>query len=81
MSDEQPTMMTGQFDLEDWHFEKFEPGSDSEPREVHIVATNGTQTRRWTVPLFHPNIFGLDVEDAESVNAKVEEAIKELGLE
>lgn len=76
-----PTYMSGSFTLGDWLFERFEPNNNSEPREVWIVATKGDEKHTRKVPLYHPNIFGLDVEDAANINDVVEALIKELGAE
>lgn len=76
-----PTFKTGEFIIGDWKFERFEPANDDELREVHIVATSEQgESQTKVVQLFHPNIFGLDVEDAATINQAVEEMITSLGL-
>lgn len=80
MADEHPTFMTGSFDLGGWHFERFEPANDSEPRQVHIVGTKDDRREVEVVPLDHTNIFGLDVEDAAAVDEAVERLLQRLEI-
>ena len=78
-----PTYMSGSFDLGGWHFERYEPANGTERRQVNILATSpetGESVVR-VVPLFHPNLFGLDVEDAAAVEDAIESLVTELGLE
>ena len=77
-----PSYLSGSFDLGDWHIDRYEPANDNEPREVHIVATNDTHTdkRIVIVPLFHPNHFGLDIDDVTAIDVAVEELLADLGL-
>lgn len=76
-----PTLKTGEFDISGWHFERWEPANDEEVHECWIIAQRDESRIVKVVILMHPNLFGLDVEDAEEINQAVEEIITELGLE
>ncbi len=72
----------GAFVLADHHFACFLPDGPDEPQVWTIVVTkDGREVRRETVPLMYEPRFGPDVGDCAARDERVEEIIKELGLE
>jgi hypothetical protein len=74
--------LSGTFSIKDHNFECYLPSNSDEPQVwTLIVAKAGKEIRRDTVPLSHEPIFGPDVDDVLARDERVEEIIKELGLE
>jgi len=72
----------GSFELSGHTFTCYLPSSDAEPQEWTIIVTrDGETVRRETIPLLYRPIFGPDVGDCAARDYRVEQIIKELGLE
>jgi hypothetical protein len=72
----------GSFTLNGYTFTRFLPTSANEPCEWRITITkDGDEVRCETVPIMYPPRFGPDVADVAQCDARVEEIIKEMGLE
>jgi hypothetical protein len=72
----------GTFTLNGYVFTRFLPSSANERCEWLITVTrDGTEVRRETVSIVYAPIFGPDVEDVARCDARVEEIIKDMGLE
>ncbi len=72
----------GTFTLADHVFTCFLPRSDNDPRVWTVIVTkDGREVRREEIPLAYRPIFGPDVSDVATRDARVEEIIKELGLQ
>ena len=72
----------GKFDLNDYHFERFLPSSDTEEQAWTIVVTKDDQeVYREVIPLFYRPIFGPDVEDLAECDDRIEEIIIKLNVE
>jgi hypothetical protein len=72
----------GTFDLADHTFTCYLPSSDAEDQVWTIIVTkHGETVRRETIPLMYRPVWGPDVGDCAARDARVEEIIKELGLE
>lgn len=71
----------GVFDLAGCHFACYLPMSGSDEQVWTIIVTkDGKEVRRDKVQLLHAPVFGPDVGDVGSLNDRVEEMIKEMGL-
>lgn len=76
-------MVNREFTLGGYHFEAHLPGSSTERSVWTIIVRRTTDDIRVAyeeIPLMHPPVFGPDVEDVDTLNARVEEIIKDLGL-
>jgi len=72
----------GEFDIGEHHFTASLPDSDTESQDWTIVVTkHGEEVRRETIPLTYRPRFGPDVGDVGELNGRIEEIIKELGIE
>ena len=75
-------MIWGEFDIADHHFTAALPGSDTDDQVWTIVVTKlGEEVRRETIPLNYRPTYGPDVSDVDALNERIEEIVKELGLE
>lgn len=71
-----------EFELAGHHFKSWQPANDNAPRQVLIeVYKDGKLVKEATSPMFHPNLFGMDIEDAGRMEDETEKIVKELGLE
>lgn len=72
----------GTFTLAGHVFACFLPNSDSDLQVWTITVTKaGQEVHREEIPLTHRPIFGPDVSDIDTRDARIEEIIKELGLD
>jgi hypothetical protein len=72
----------GTFTIADHEFACYLPSSNKEPQVWTIIVSKADrELLRDTVPLLHEPIFGPDVDDVSARDERVEEIIKELGLE
>ncbi len=76
------TTLEGAFDLSGYHFACYLPSSDRSEQVWTIIVTKGDEeVRRDKVSLLYAPRFGPDVGDVAARDARVEEIIKEMGLE
>jgi hypothetical protein len=78
-----PNLM-GYFDFEvDGHvFKAWQPANDDADRMMVVeVFKDDKLIRTEHIQMFHENRYGVDVEDVQSMNERVETVIKEMGLE
>jgi allophanate hydrolase subunit 1 len=74
--------LSGEFDLGDYHFACYMPSSNQEVCEWTIRVTKENELIiEETIPMVYEPIFGPDEEDVIARDTRVEEIIKELGLE
>ncbi len=72
----------GTFTLADHTFARFLPDSSTDDQVwTIVVTTDGQEIRRDTIPLLYRPTFGPDVSDMAACDERVEEIIKDLGLE
>jgi len=77
-----PAAPEGEFDLSGYHFACYLPRSDEDEQVWTIVITQGDkEVRREKIPLSYRPIFGPDISDMAERDARIEEIIKEMGLE
>lgn len=70
------------FELKGHVFVAYLPSSREEPKVFTLVVSKeGQEVRRETVPLLYEPVFGPDVGDVAALNERVEEVVRELGLE
>ena len=71
----------GDFELQGYRFESWQPGNGEAAREFVIRVYKGDEkVREDTVPMMYDNRWGVDVADYAALEAKTEEIIKEMGL-
>jgi hypothetical protein len=74
--------LEGVFDLSGYHFACYLPASDDDEQVWTIIVTQGDkEIRRDTVKLTHAPRFGPAMDDIAARDIRVEEIIKEMGLE
>jgi hypothetical protein len=72
----------GEFFLGGYRFQALMPSGDDEPRQwAIVVAHDGKEVRRETLPMLYPPRFGVDMSDLSALNQRIEEIIAEMGLE
>ncbi len=72
----------GTFTLAGHAFACYLPDGPSDPQVWTIVVSeDGKEVRRETIPLLYEPRFGPDVGDVAARDARIEEIIKEFGLE
>ena len=76
------TESAGTFTIANHVFTCFLPTSDEDEQVWTITVTkDGQEVRRETLPLLYRPIFGPDVADCAFRDERIEQIIKELGLE
>jgi hypothetical protein len=70
----------GEFDLAGHHFSAHLPGGPPDVWTI-IVTRDDEEVRRETVSMMHAPRFGPDQEDVARLDRRIEEIIRELGLE
>lgn len=74
--------LNGAFELSGYHFACYLPTSSTDEHVWTITVTKeDVEIRRDTIRLLHAPVFGPDVEDVVARDARIEEIIKEMGLE
>ena len=69
----------GKFNEKGYDFEAYWPSSDRDRHEWILRAyKDGSLVKEVTEPIFHPTLFGVDVDDAANLERITDELIKEL---